>query len=212
MLTIGDYIRQGRRGKNMSISDLEELTHIKKSFLKNIEHNRWKELPEYPVVLGFVKNITSLLDLDQQKALALFRRDYPPEEKNREDKPVAIELKREFRFSPRLVFLLGVVVLALVILGYLFSQYIGFISPPKVEIFEPTQNQIVTKNQLEVIGKTTEDVTIKVNNQPVLVSDDGTFKTTLDIFEGTTDIEIDATSRSGKKTVIHRTIKPSLNE
>lgn len=211
MQTVGQYLKIGRRGKGLSIADLEEITHIKKHFLKSLERVNWNDLPEYPVLLGFIKNISSSLDLDQNKAVALFRRDYPPQKLNTPPPP-AVKLQKEFHFSPRLAFLLGIIIFALIIVGYLAKQYVGFISPPALEVYEPTQNQIVDKPQLEVVGKTTPDVTIKVNNQPVLVSDGGIFKTTLDIYSGTTDVEINATSRSGKQTVIHRTIKPQIKD
>lgn len=210
MQSVGEYFKSGRRAKGLNITELEELTHIKKSFLKNIEKADWTNLPEYPVLFGFIKNISTALGLDQQKAVALFRRDYPPSGLGQAVPPPAQEIKKEFRLSPRLTFFGVILIIALTIGGYLVSQYLSFISPPPLEVYEPTQNQIVTKSELIVSGKTNPDVVIEVNNQPVLVAEDGTFETTLDVFTGTVDISFEATSRSGKQTVIHRTIKPQL--
>jgi hypothetical protein len=61
-----------------------------------------------------------------------------------------------------------------------------------------------------VVGKTDEDVTVKVNNQPVLLGIDGTFQVEIQIYEGTKEIDVQAISRSGKETVIRRTIVPEL--
>lgn len=207
MLTIGEYFKVERRRKRATLSDLERSTKIRKEFLRAIEKMQWQVLPEYPVLLGFIKNIAKALDLPDDRAVALFRRDYPPPPPPSIPKP---SIKKEFRWGPRLTFLLGVSVVILIVASYLFIQYLSFAAPPKLEIFEPTADQIVKKTTLKVIGKTDEDATIKVNNQSVIVDETGKFETELEIYEGTHEVEIIATSRSGKEARVSRTIKPEL--
>lgn len=211
MQTVGQYFKQGRESHNISIAELEDLVKIKKEFLRNIEDGLWEQLPEYAVVLGFVKNITKALGLDEAKALALFRRDYPQSKKVIDKpSPSTLKIKKDFKIGPAFLFGLGVAVLLIVILGYLGFQYRSFILPPKLDIFEPTQNQIVEKPELSVKGITDPGVSIIVNNQPVLVNEKGEFETLLEIYEGTQTVEVSATSRSGKQTKVSRTIKPEL--
>jgi len=207
MLTIGQYFKSERHLRKMTLSQLEEITKIKKDFLKYIEAENWQSLPEYPVVLGFVKNIAAALEIDPLKVAAFLRRDYPPQKMNMNPKP---DLPKEFRFGPRLTFFIGVGIVLVVLVGYLVVQYVSFIRPPSLEVYEPTQDQIVKKTELKVIGKTDSDATVKVNNQPVLVSDTGLFETELEIFEGTTVVEVVSVSRSGKESRVSRTINPQL--
>jgi hypothetical protein len=89
-------------------------------------------------------------------------------------------------------------------------QYSNFVRTPALEVVEPRENAVVKTTSLKVIGQTTEDATIEVNNQPVLVGDDGKFTTDLQIYDGTKEVIIKAVSRSGKETVITRDIKPEL--
>jgi cytoskeletal protein RodZ len=211
MQTVGQYFKLARESHNISIAELEDLVKIKKEFLRNIEEGLWEKLPEYAVVLGFIKNISKALDLDEGKAVALFRRDYP-QSKKIVDKPVPStpKIKRDFKIGPAFLFGVGVMVVIVIILGYLGYQYKNFISPPKLDVFEPTQNQIVEKKELKVKGMTSPGVSIVVNNQPVLVNEKGEFETILEIYEGTQSVDISATSRSGKETKISRTIKPEI--
>ncbi len=208
MKTIGLLLKDSRREKKYTLDRLERLTKIKKSFLQKIESEQWNELPEYPVVLGFVKNMASALDLDESKVVAFLRRDYPPTKVNLNPKPDLPT--HEIRWSPKLTFLLGAGVVTLIILGYLGFSYFKFISPPYLEVIKPTADQIVTQNLLKVEGKTDSSATVKVNNQPALVSETGEFETEIEISQNTLEISVSATSRSGKESVIKRRIRPEL--
>src|SRR5690554_5654975 len=98
MITIGEFIRKKRLEAHLTLDDLENKTKIKKDFLKAIEKENWKSLPEYPVLRGFVKSIAAALDIEKDKAVAFLRRDYPPTEIS--INPKKTEVKERFRWSP----------------------------------------------------------------------------------------------------------------
>jgi cytoskeletal protein RodZ len=207
MRTIGLALKEARERKRYSLGHLEELTKIKKVFLASLEKEEWTLLPEFPVVVGFVKNITKFLEMDERGAVALLRRDYPPKKLSINPKP---DVSDKFTWSPKFTFLVGTGIIIALLLGYLGVQYIRFISPPPLRVTAPTENQIVKQTKLEVNGKTSSDATVKINNQPVLVSDEGEFSAEIGIFAGTKEIIVQAISRSGKETVVRHTIKPEL--
>jgi len=207
MRTIGQTLKEARVRKRYSLGRLEELIKIKKVFLVSLEKEEWEMLPEFPVVVGFVKNIAKFLDIDERGAVALLRRDYPPKKLTINPKP---DVSDKFTWSPKFTFLVGAGLIIALLLGYLGFQYIRFISPPALVVTTPVQNQIVKQTNLEVSGKTSTDATVKINNQPVVVSDEGEFNAEIGIFEGTKEIIVQAISRSGKETVVRRTIKPEL--
>ncbi|MBU0569663.1 helix-turn-helix domain-containing protein [Patescibacteria group bacterium] len=207
MRTIGEVIKQARIEKNFSLAQLEKETKIKKSFIEALEKGNWKDLPELPVITGFVKNIASALKISKKQALALLRRDYPPKKLSINPKP---DVSDKFTWSPKLTFLIGSLAVFFTISTYLGFQYKSFMALPNLEIETPQENQVVTKNVLTVSGLTETEATIKVNNQPVLVDENGKFSAEIEVFEGTKEIVIQALSRSGKETVIRRTIVPKL--
>jgi len=69
---------------------------------------------------------------------------------------------------------------------------------------------VITSYEVKISGETDKDASIKVNNQPILVSEEGTFSGTVEIFEGTMEIDVRAISRSGKETQIVRKIQVEL--
>jgi len=204
MRTIGSFIKETRVRKKYSLEKLENLTKIKKHFLAGLERQDWAKLPDFPVLTGFVKNIAKALGLDEGSTIAILKRDYPPKDLSINPKP---DVSDRFVWSPKLTFLVGVGVVLVAVVSYLLVSYIQFLSPPSLEVFEPRAEQVVTENPIKVSGKTTTDAVVTVNNQPFIVSDEGTFEGEIEVFEGTGEIIVKATSRSGKETLESRKIK-----
>ena len=204
MKTIGSFIKESRVRKKYSLEKLENLTKIKKDFIAGLERQDWAHLPDFPVILGFVKNIAKALGLNEESTVAILKRDYPPKSLSINPKP---DVSDKFIWSPRLTFLVGVGVVLVAVVSYLLVSYIQFLSPPSLEIIEPKEEQVVTQSPVRVSGKTTTDAVVTVNNQPFIVSDEGVFEGEIEVIKGTEEIIIIAKSRSGKETLQSRKIK-----
>jgi len=204
MKTIGQILGNARTNKKYSYQKLEKITKIKSSFIVAIEDENWQTLPGFATVLGFVKSISSALDIDEKMAVAVLKRDYPPKKISINPNP---DISSKPSWNPKLTFKLGVGLVVLIILGYLTFQYVKFISPPRVEVVSPIEGQLVDGDFVLVFGSTETDVKITVDNQPVLIDKDGKFSTNIEISPNTTKIIIRAISRSGKETVIERKIE-----
>lgn len=186
---------------------VESGTKIKTEFIEFIEKNNWAALPDFPVVSGFVKNLASYLGINPKTALALLKRDYPPQKLSINPKP---DISSKFVWTPKYTFWLGILVVVMVIFGYLGFQYVGYNTAPVLEVSQPPEGSRVVSREIIVDGKTDPDATVKINNQLALVEDDGTFEAKIEIFEGTKEVIIEAVSRSGKKTTVIRKIIPEL--
>jgi len=207
MRTIGAILKEERLKKNWSLVKLEKSTRIKKSFIIAIEAEEWSKLPEFPVVTGFIKSIAHTLSLDEKMMVSLLKRDYPPKSLRINPKP---DVGNKFIWSPKRTFIASIVVVAVLVLGYLGYQYSQFVKPPYLVVLKPQQGQTVDTSEVEVSGKTDSASTIKVNNQPVLVDENGVFDIQIQIYEGTDQIVVKAIGRSGKETVVTRNIKPNF--
>jgi len=208
MKKIGQILSDARTEKKYSYEKLEEITKIKSSFIQAIETENWLTLPAFPIVLGFVKSLASALDLDEKTTVAVLKRDYPPKSLSINPKP---DVSSKQSWGPKLTFALGIGLVVVTILGYLAFQYANFISPPQIKVISPTDGQIVSGNSVLVFGTTDMDVKITVDNQPVLVDEDGKFSTNIGISPTTTEIVVKGVSRSGKETTIDRNIKVQLD-
>ena len=197
MNTIGQILKEARLKKGFSLIKLENLTKIKRDFITKIENNDWDNLPEFPVVSGFVKNIANSLGVSVNNANAILRRDYPPRKLAINPSP---DIGNKFVWSPRLTFVVGVIALLLLVLGYLGFEYLKFIKPPELLITSPKENEQVQQTKIKVEGKTTTDAILTVNNQPIILDQDGRFIAEIEINKETKEIKFVSISRSGKTT------------
>jgi cytoskeletal protein RodZ len=205
MKTIGQYLYIARTKKGMSIEALSRETKIKKEFIKAIEGSEWNLLPGSAVTAGFVKNLADTLDLDRTQAVALFRRDYPKVQAPASPKP---DLPvRSVSINPVIGFIVTSLLLAFVVITYLVIQFINFNKAPSLHVDSPTESQVITGDQLTVKGKTDAGATVRVNNQPAFVDDEGNFETQVPLSDKTDKIQVEAQSRSGKSTTTTRSIK-----
>lgn len=207
MKTASEVIKEVRLRKKISLSKVEDETKIKKEFLQALEEEDWSKLPEFPVLTGFVKNIAAFLGINQNRLIAMLRRDYPPKKLNINPKP---DVSEKFVWTPKLTFYVLTATIVVFILGYLVFQYSRFVRPPALLITVPEEGMVVKDPQVKIIGRTDPDTAVKVNNQPIFVNEDGTFSAEIAIYQGTTEVVIVATSRTGKESLIRRTIKPQL--
>jgi cytoskeletal protein RodZ len=207
MKTVGSTLKEARVAKQLSLCDIEEATKIKVDFIVAIEEGDWVKLPDYPVVVGFVKSIADFLGIDKNKAAAFLRRDYPPKVLSINPKPDAV---KRFRWSPKLTFIIGISLVLIGVLTYLAIQYFNFVRPPKLTVTTPQENQTVTSNELQVTGITDPDTTVWANNQPALTDDQGNFVTELSVSTETKEVIIKAKTRSNKETTVVRQITVKL--
>ncbi|KKP47669.1 MAG: hypothetical protein UR39_C0003G0071 [Candidatus Woesebacteria bacterium GW2011_GWA1_33_30] len=197
MNTVGQTLKTARLKKGVSLIKLENLTKIKREFISKIEDNDWDNLPEFPVVSGFVKNIASALGISTGNTNAILRRDYSPKKLAINPTP---DVGSKFVWSPKLTFVVGISFLLILVLGYLGFEYIKFIKPPGLIILTPVENEKVLQTKIKIEGKSVTDATLTVNNQLIIIDQDGKFKSEIEITKDTKELIFIVVSRSGKKT------------
>jgi transcriptional regulator with XRE-family HTH domain len=209
MNSIGKILKNARIKKKLSLSSLSDKTKIKRDFLDAIEKEEWEKLPEFPVVLGFVKSICATLNLDPSIHAAILKRDYPPKELRINPKP---DVVKKFVWGPRTTFLIVVACALIGVASYLLIQYINFIRPPVIEVLSPVEGEIVERKEVVVSGKVDSDSVVRVNNQPVLVGDGGNFQTVVELVNGVNEIVVVARSRSGKESTSRISVNARLDD
>jgi cytoskeleton protein RodZ len=74
--TIGEYLRQKREEKGLSLKFISQQTKIHIGLLENLETNQLDKLPSKTYIRGFVKSTTKLLGLNQEYTLKLLDQTY----------------------------------------------------------------------------------------------------------------------------------------
>ncbi len=206
--TIGKILHEERLRQGYSLEEFSQLSQIKPKFLRALEHDEFSQLPAATFVKGFIKAYARILDFDHQPLLALLRRDY---QQSAEGKLVAREfsqpvMKRTRLSQPITFVVLGAASLFIVLLSYVLFQWYSLNRPPKLQVYEPEEDQFVS-SEIVVSGQTELETVVTVNAQPVALKPDGTFRTQIYLpKEGIATITVEVTDRRGKKNLEQRTV------
>lgn len=127
MRTVGQILKEERERKFYTIDEVEKTTKIRKELLEALEAGQYQKLPPSTFVQGFIKNYGKFLELNVEKLLAVFRREFsqaqhPPRVLDSFSNPVE---KRRIKITPTRA--LSFVILTLVVIFLLtFGLNIGF--------------------------------------------------------------------------------------
>ncbi|MBI2019323.1 helix-turn-helix domain-containing protein [Candidatus Daviesbacteria bacterium] len=208
MRTVGQVLREEREKKFYTLEEIEKATKIRKELLEALEKGQYAKLPPPTFIQGFIKNYGKFLGLNQEKLLAIFRREFaerthPPRILDSFADPLD---KKGFRITPARA--LGAVILFLVMIFfvYLWIEYRFLVGGPFLEVVEPVNQISVSSEMIEVSGRTDPEVKLSINNQEIGVDYQGKFSQEIKLSDNINNIEIIATSKSGKTTKIERTV------
>lgn len=206
--TVGQILKEARESKIVSLSEMAAYSRIRKEYLEALEKNRFELLPTATFVKGYIKTYARILDLDSGPLLALLRRDFKESAKG-ELVPrefLAPVVRSQSFWNPITLVATLVATLFSVLLLYVGFQWYALNKPPLLEIFSPTDQEIVAA-QVKVSGRTHPEATVFVNLQPVALQTDGRFETTLFFNrDGVHTITVEATDRRGKTSLDQKTV------
>ena len=208
MRTVGQILKEERERKFYKLEEIEKVTKIRKELLQALENDDWNKLPPPTFVQGFIKNYGKFLGLDTEKLLAVFRREFsdrknPPKLMDSFTKPLQ---RTRLVLTPTKVISVVVVILVLTFFGYLWYEFRYLVGSPVLEIKQPLDQMSVNSQTIEVVGKTTPENKVAINNQEVTVDSNGNFSQELKLSESVNKIEVTSTSKFGKTSKIERTV------
>jgi cytoskeletal protein RodZ len=131
---LGEYFRDEREKKNITIEQVSSKTKIRPDFIKALEEENYDVLPKEPFVSGFIKNYAIFLDINPEEVYEIYlsnKKERVPQENVLSIEKVTKEKKKKAQINYFFILyvLLGVCVSA-VLIYYAFT-YIEFIKDRK---------------------------------------------------------------------------------
>lgn len=207
MKTVGDLLKNARLQRGLTVDQIAAYTKISKKYLIAIEDNDFQQLPPAAFSKGFLHTYATVVGLNPQTILAIFRRDFDQDDRGRiiprslinPIKPAAASL------TPNHLSLILIIAGSLLIAGFFLVQIFNFSSKPPLKIIEPTDGASLI-SPIVVRGQTSPQAVVTVNNKNVVVSPTGDFSTQLDLTPGEHTLIVVATSRNNQKTTHETTV------
>lgn len=190
-----------RKRKHLTLEQAEEETKVRIRYLDALERGAYGELPANVYVLGFLAKYAEFLGASKEELMTAYRRERGTDNFPKKIAPESQIRDKRAYFTPRTIILLVVFLVVAVFLGYIFYAVQNFTSPPNLELQSPSAETVIRQDRVEVIGKTDEGTSLKINDQVVFLDDRGNFKETVKLQPGLNNIELRATNRVKKETV-----------
>ncbi|MDP1845934.1 MAG: DUF4115 domain-containing protein [Candidatus Moranbacteria bacterium] len=200
--TLGEQLKKIRSEGRITLSEISRETKIPVRYLTMIEESDYDSLPPDVYVKGFLRNYAEYLGVDSKKLIELYQRE--KDIKNNLTKrgdagsaPKSVRVPR-FVITPKII---TAAAISLVVLGgflFLYKEIGRFAAVPRLAITEPLGDEAIEGNSIDVIGFTDQDAKLTINDQSVLVNDNGEFRESILLQEGLNAITISATNRFGK--------------
>ena len=201
MLTVGDILKGEREKKNITLAQVEKHIKIREKYLIAIENNDWAFFNSKIYITGIIKNYAKFLDLDRDKMLAFFRRDYERLEEVRFKKRMP---KKYLAPQTRKIVYFGIAAIFLFFFTYFGYQLKLYFIPPTIEILSPKVNKFNDESKIKIVGKTTKDSSISIFGERVYQNKQGIFEYDFPLHKGSNELQIEVVSASGKKRVVKK--------
>lgn len=216
-LTLGEKLKKLRSDKRTSISEASRFTKIQPAYLEYLEEGIWEKLPADVYVKGFLRSYADFLGVDEKILIRLYEREKEiranlkknKKEDNKKEKPINIS---PFIFTPKKILILAIIFLVFAGLALLYSEINSFANAPSLIILNPQNNSQISGNSVYIEGITDKEALLYINNQPILVGDDGRFKENLTLQSGLNIIDVKSINKFQKETKESLSIQSNYKE
>ncbi|MCF6097431.1 DUF4115 domain-containing protein [Thermovorax subterraneus] len=177
---LGDYLKNLRLKKNISLEEINRETKIRIKYLNAIEEGNFDAIPGGEVYLkGFLKNYAEAVGIDSNEILKKYKEISTPKSQEfqqeytavEKDRRLIIDEERPKSMLPKIPLLFVGLVLAIALASFSFlkTQPDKSTGPPKTTVNGDLPLETDTESTLETEEQSGKDVLNQVN----LVSDDG---------------------------------------
>ncbi len=202
MLSVGTILKKEREKRGLLLIDIEKQIKVREKYLKAIEEEDWNFFSSKIYITGILKNYSRILNLDEKKVLAFFRRDYEKKEEVKFKKKVT----SAYLTSETKKFLkIGLIILCLFFAGYFIFQLKIYFSPPSYKLLSPKISNFTIEKSIKIVGKTDRDTAIVIAGERIYQNKEGIFTYEYSLNEGKNKLTINLTGANGKKTTVEKT-------
>lgn len=198
--TLGEILRSARKKKEISLAQTEEETKVRQKYLEALEESRYEALPGDVYALGFLTKYADFLNLDKNEMINRFKTERGESALGSRLMPIRRMKESGIYFTQRHL-VIGAITLCLVgVLGYIIYSVRVFTMPPNLEISNPSTKEILKEDNMVISGKTDASVTLKINDQNVLLDGNGNFSQEVKLNPGLNTFQVTASNRLKKVT------------
>jgi len=206
--SVGDELRLARKEYGLNLSQAAEYLKEKESVIESLEEEDYHKLPKGIYGKIAFKRYVAFLGLDPRKILKNFENDRKVAETLTGNdvflnKTVS---KKELLIFPKFLRNIAVALVVILAFVYLVSYLNKVFAPPKLEIYYPSNDLIVSDFNMTISGQTEAEATVDINGEQILIDAKGNFSKDVTLKNGLNDIIIRARQKYGQESQVSRRI------
>ena len=190
-------LQTARLDREYNLEEISQKTKIPIRFLQAFETENIASFPNEPYCSLMLREYSTFLGLNPDEVVSIFRRDYAKKINTDANK------KSFFTFTPQFTYMLFTLILIVLFASYIFFEYIKYNRPPNLTVNWPQNYSKI----VEITGKTDAESTIKVNQDLVVVDQNGNFVKKLELSTAGAKIVVESISPAGKSTIEEKILK-----
>lgn len=198
--TVGARLKKEREALGIELTQVEEATNIRRSYLLALERGTPARLPEI-YWLGFLRQYAVFLKLNPDELVSELQKEVEPHlvSAHLRFAPKRVTDSRTIDLTARNLFLVGAAVFVSVVFGLIGLQLYRFAGMPSITITSPASRFVLApEGDVAFAGKVERQQEFLLNNQPVTITPQGEFTQTLHFPPGVSTVELVAIGRQGR--------------
>ena len=205
---IADALKLGRQEKKIGLKQASKTLGINLRYLKYLETGDFNKLPTGIYRKNFLREYAIFLDLNAEKLVDLFqdKNDNQPTNDKQNIFSRKIPAARYFLTFPKIIkntIITGIVIICLSYLGY---SIINIIKPPTLTVTNPAKDITIVSRIINIEGIAEKEARILINNEEVLIDNEGAFNKLINLKKGVNTISIKASKKYSQESIIIRKI------
>lgn len=206
--TLGQRLKKARESSGFSLKKFAEISKIQLGYLEYLEEGRYKKLPSFVYVQGFLKKYSQILILPQDEILAQYQDEFKAVGSKNEKQILKLPSlsSPKIIITPKRIRRTVIAIVFLAILGYLVYQLDYLIAAPKLVLEYPSQDITINSSSIRISGQAEYSAKLTINGQQIFVDSDGRFEQEINLSPGLNTLKIEAINRFGKTSEIMRFI------
>jgi cytoskeletal protein RodZ len=205
---IGRELKSGRLEKDVSLETASKNININIEYLKAIEAGELGKLPKGVYGKSFIQEYAVYLGINPRLMIELYEKEYTKRDKKHTKRLFVKKVSKTHHFLtiPRIIkntIIISVVVVCVAYLGYYINN---IITPPELTLINLTEDVIVDSHVINIQGITNPEAGVVVNDETVLIDNEGNFKKEINLKSGLNVVVVVAQKKYSKKRIIKRNI------
>lgn len=194
-------LKERREARGLTLAQVATRTRISQKYLEALEQCRFDAIPFGTVYQkNFIKRYAAAIGMPAEEFLQQFLEEEADVPK---PQPASSEKQKKIWSSNMPMLIRNAVVVSVLVgaIAYLGAQVKQSIEPPTLTLYTPTDGFVTYAPEILVHGATEKEAQVSINNETIVLRDDGQFEEQIYLSLGVNTIQVSAKKKHGKTTI-----------